>query len=254
MGFRSGLSHIAFLILLLSRITLITTSTSGPRVAICFFGLSRSLKYTIQSIRSAIYDPLIVSNIRYDVFIHTYNATQVRPLGMRYKRDGVCCLCADLHNVPSPQISNPRSLEDHITVDWTLYKLLQPTATLIVSADEVFKTRFASTFDGLLANGDAWDEDHHSSLRNMLLQLNSLEKVYQLVQHASQEAPYNVIIASRSDLWFFNMLNASQIQEASVFPSRCMWQTSITGVASMTGLHLAVLKLWMCIAIGLKKL
>ena len=100
MGFRNGPSHIAFLVLLLSGVVIITTNTSGPRVAICFFGLTRSLKYTIQNIRSALYDPLIVSDIRYDVFIHTYNATQVRLLGMRYKHDAVCCLCADLHNGP----------------------------------------------------------------------------------------------------------------------------------------------------------
>ncbi|CAL8465831.1 g5367 [Coccomyxa elongata] len=58
--------------------------TSGPRVAICFFGLTRFLSYTIQSIRSAIYDPLITEDIPYDVFVHTYNATEAAHLWRGY--------------------------------------------------------------------------------------------------------------------------------------------------------------------------
>lgn len=105
-------------------------------------------------------------------------------------------------------------------MDWTLYKLLQPMSTLIEDADDVFASRFASMFADLLANGDAWGEDHHTSLRNMMLQLHSLEKVHQLIEHASEKAPYDVIIASRSDLWFFNVLNVSHLLEASEMPSR----------------------------------
>ena len=105
-------------------------------------------------------------------------------------------------------------------MDWMLYKLLQPKAVLVENADDVFGARFASTFEDFLRHGDAWFEAHHTSLRNMLLQLNSLQKVHELVDNLGQEAPYDVIIASRPDLWFFNTLNVSQVQDAGNFLSR----------------------------------
>ena len=119
----------------------------------------------------------------------------------------------------SPQVTNPRSSEDRVMVDWTLYKLLQPKSTVVEDADSVFATRFEGIFADILANGDAWGEDHHTSLRNMLLQLNSLEKVHEIARSASPEARYGAMIALRSDLWFFNILNVSQVLEARVHPS-----------------------------------
>ena len=50
-----------------------------PRAAICFFGLTRSLAYTIESIRSSIFDPLISNGINYSVFVHTYSVAVVFP-------------------------------------------------------------------------------------------------------------------------------------------------------------------------------
>ena len=45
------------------------------KVAIGFFGLTRSLKYTIDSIDSNIFEVLKVNNIDYDVYIHSYALT-----------------------------------------------------------------------------------------------------------------------------------------------------------------------------------
>ena len=42
------------------------------KIAIGFFGLTRSLTYTIYSIRNNIYNVLNAHNIEYDVFLHTY--------------------------------------------------------------------------------------------------------------------------------------------------------------------------------------
>ena len=50
------------------------------RAAICFYGLTRSLPYTIDTIRSNIFDPLVEDGISYSVFLHTYNVTEVRAL------------------------------------------------------------------------------------------------------------------------------------------------------------------------------
>ena len=43
------------------------------KVAIGFFGLTRSLRYTIYSITTNIYNVFKANNIEYDVFIHTYS-------------------------------------------------------------------------------------------------------------------------------------------------------------------------------------
>ena len=44
-----------------------------PRVALCFFGLTRSLSFTIDSIRLNLLKPLKDGGYEVDVFLHTYN-------------------------------------------------------------------------------------------------------------------------------------------------------------------------------------
>jgi len=46
--------------------------TNKKKVAIGFFGITRSLKYTIDSIKTNIFDVLTENNIDYDIFMHTY--------------------------------------------------------------------------------------------------------------------------------------------------------------------------------------
>ena len=46
--------------------------TNKKKVAIGFFGITRSLKYTIDSIKTNIFDVLTKNNIDYDIFMHTY--------------------------------------------------------------------------------------------------------------------------------------------------------------------------------------
>lgn len=49
-----------------------TLDETAPRVALCFFGLSRSLKFTLASIEDNILRPLRESGYRPTVFLHTY--------------------------------------------------------------------------------------------------------------------------------------------------------------------------------------
>ena len=113
------------------------------------------------------------------------------------------------------QVNNPRSSESNVAVDWRLYKTLLPTTSLIEDADSVFDVTFKQIWPEYLRHGDAWDEDHHTSLRNLLLQLHSLHKVYLLAQEASARSPYDAYIATRSDLWYFTKLNILHVLEAS---------------------------------------
>ena len=118
------------------------------------------------------------------------------------------------------QVNNPRSSEHEVKVDWRLYKLLLPTSSEIEDADDVLDIDIGRNLSGYLQHGDAWDEDHHTSLKNMLLQLHSLKRVHRLAQEASEKTPYEVYIATRSDLWFFTTLNISHVLEASRASSR----------------------------------
>ena len=112
-------------------------------------------------------------------------------------------------------MNNPRSREHNVPVDWTLYKLLQPTAGEVADRDAVFASRFNATFHRYLAHGDAWREGHHTSLRNLLLALHSQERVLALQEQAArQQGPFDIVILLRSDLWFFNRLNVEHIREA----------------------------------------
>ena len=44
-------------------------------IAICFFGITRSLKYTIKSIKENILQAFEENNIDYDIYLHTYKIT-----------------------------------------------------------------------------------------------------------------------------------------------------------------------------------
>jgi hypothetical protein len=55
-----------------------STAAAGPkRLALCFFGLTRSLNWTVESIENHILGPLNRAGtpgneVKYDVFLHTY--------------------------------------------------------------------------------------------------------------------------------------------------------------------------------------
>lgn len=50
----------------------------GPRVALCFFGLTRSLRWTLPSVRRRLLGVLKEAGMRVDVFVHTYDLVEVR--------------------------------------------------------------------------------------------------------------------------------------------------------------------------------
>lgn len=49
----------------------------GPRVAVCFFGLTRSLRWTLPSVRSRLLGVLREAGMSVDVFVHTYSLAEV---------------------------------------------------------------------------------------------------------------------------------------------------------------------------------
>ena len=55
-----------------------TSSSNKPkRVALAFYGLTRSLQYTIQSIREQVFDKLSDAGYEFHVYLHTYDLTKL---------------------------------------------------------------------------------------------------------------------------------------------------------------------------------
>ena len=70
------------------------------KIALCFWGLTRSLKYTIDSIKKNILQPLDDGNIEYKIFVHSFSFNSI--------------------------YNNPRAEERNITLDFDEYILLNP--------------------------------------------------------------------------------------------------------------------------------
>ena len=95
---------------------------SENRIAICFFGLTRSLKYTIDSIRNNIFKPLDNNNLKYDIYVHTY----------------------DLENENQDQYE---------------YNLLNPDFYSITNQDEFLKSIL---IEEVIKYGDSWEDNNKS--------------------------------------------------------------------------------------------
>ena len=116
-----------------------------PRIAICFFGIDRSLRHTIQSIRTNIYAPAKeLGEVR--VYAHLFNQVI---------------------------IDNPRSQEFGLTIA-PAWHLLEADHIVIDEPDSFIDS---ATFSEVFSWGDYY-LDEGKSLRNLFHQLYSLDKVY----------------------------------------------------------------------------
>lgn len=95
------------------RMPLTTTVTPDEhdfrRVAVCFFGLTRSLNHTIDSIKQNLIGPILKQGFEVDVFVHTYNDVR--------------------------HLTNTRTGEDS-DLDTDQWKLLSPYDVSLTSQDE----------------------------------------------------------------------------------------------------------------------
>ena len=119
------------------------------RIAVCFFGLSRSLRTTHESIRENVLDPC--------------------------RRTGETVSLAHLYY--QGRVTNVRSGEDAV-LDPDDYRLLDLDAVWLQ-----FKVpaELASIVERLKPFGDEWN-DGFSSLNNLIRQLYSLSSVYQMTR------------------------------------------------------------------------
>jgi hypothetical protein len=137
------------------------------KVAICFFGLTRSLKSNYNNLKKYIFDILSKNGYQYDIFIHTYNKNTT-------------------HN-------NPRAYEYNVTLDNEEYKILNPTKFLS-DDEEIIDNKL--NYDIFKKHGDPWN-NNYSSFHNFIKQLNSLKQVTSLWEN--DKDIYDSVIYIRPD-------------------------------------------------------
>jgi hypothetical protein len=147
------------------------------RVALCFFGLTRSLKYTLPSIEKFLFEPLITHGIKYDTYLHTYKMKK--------------------------PYTNPRAGERSITLDADEYKLLEPTYHMVENKETV------STYIDLKkyrTKGDPWGKEKaaipgdFTTLDNHILYLWSQKQLIEMVK--KNLGRYTHIIFCRPDVLY----------------------------------------------------
>ena len=164
-----------------------------PRVVIAFYGITRSLKYTIESIRSNVIEP-------------------ARLVG------DVTLLC---HFFKQATISNPRTSEFGL-LDLDEWKLLTPD---FISLQEVDTATEDVHIQKLTPYGNAW-EDNGESLRNVLRQMLSLQRVTAMISNHVQSA--DVVIFLRADMEYHDRFPMEKLIQ-SIHPYKVMipfWQWS----------------------------
>lgn len=150
----------------------------NTKICICFYGLSRSLKYTINSIRENIFRQLINNKYYFDIYFHTYNLKE---------------------------ITNKRSGENNIKLDNNEFKILNAD---YIKVDNQYDFDKTININNYLKHGDPWPENPKVSLFNLLRQLNSLKQVNKLSNNKS----YSYYLYLRPDLKYINPFDCSIIK------------------------------------------
>lgn len=147
------------------------------KVALCFFGLTRSLKFTMPSIEKCIFEPLKNHGIKYNVFLHTYKVK-------------------DAYN-------NPRAEESNIKLDSNEYKMLKPDFYLLEDKDEVSKKLQLEKYR---THGDPWVNEKQAipgdftSIDNHILYLWSQKQLMNMVSNSKSK--YTHIVLCRPDVLY----------------------------------------------------
>jgi hypothetical protein len=140
-------------------------------ISLEFFGITRSLKYTINSIKSNILDSFINENINFDIFMHTYKLNN-------YK--------------------NIRTNECLDNVDNEEYKLLNPKYIQIDDQDYIKNDINLILYR---THKDPWNTNYNSVDNFILAQYSKSQIVYMIEK---TNINYDYIIYLRPDVLYIN--------------------------------------------------
>ena len=145
--------------------------------AICFWGLVRSLRFTIDSIETHCLQPITRLGHTYDIFLHTYNFTG--------------------------NYSSIRNDEPPGVLNFTDWKLLNPYYMKMEDQDELDKSLDYSLYASL--GVDPWNNDY-ASHQNHIRALYSLHHLASQIEHLhnSNIKNYDGVIYLRPDVLYLN--------------------------------------------------
>lgn len=153
------------------------------KIALAFWGISRSLKYTIGSIQDKVIDVLKTNQITYHVFMHTYKINKHK--------------------------DNPLSEEINVDYDNNDYKLLNPHFIEIEDEDEVKEQLH---FDDYKHSYDAWNSNYRN-VDNFIWAMHSKRKVCQMV--INSEIAYDYVLILRPDVKYLTEFNLAWLNKIS---------------------------------------
>ena len=149
------------------------------RVAVCFYGINRSLSLTFPSIQSCIYEPLQQLGIEFDVFT------------------------ALMH--PKQGFSNPRSHEKDCSTEIESVNLLRSKSMVFLDQED-FDSKVDYASYALTPERDQYNDGHASS-RNIFRAMFSLKCAYGL---SEKSGAYDYYLFLRPDLLYQDVVDFSK--------------------------------------------
>jgi hypothetical protein len=160
---------------------------SNKKVAIIFFGLTRTLGKTINSLELNLFKPLRDNSIEYDIFIHTYK------------------IYGQYNNQWSKEQINDYENED---VD----KILKPKYFICDNQEDIINSINFNEYYRKLGNWTGMNQDMTKYLiRNMCLALYSKKQITLLFEKHISDYDYAIII--RPDTQLLNKFNTNYFNE-----------------------------------------
>lgn len=145
-----------------------------PKIAILFWGITRSLKYTIHSLEKNLFNILLKNNYQVIKFMHTF-----------VMDDNI--------------YTNKRAKEIKVELDFDEYKLLQPDYIKIDNQDKVAKRIRLKKYRTM---GNPWSAPDFQTLDNFILACYSKYKVYKMLKKSNLKVDY--VIYMRPDVMCLN--------------------------------------------------
>jgi len=166
------------------------------KVALCFWGLTRSLKYTIQSIQDKVINILKNATIK-----TTKNGEQV------YE---IIQITTFLHTYQfKSKYFNPRANEIDVEIDFEEYKLLNPDFVQIDDQDEIKKQLNLQQYR---THKDPWKSDY-ICVDNFICAMYSKQQLGKMMAASGQE--FDRVIFLRPDVKYLNNFDVSWLSAVS---------------------------------------
>mmetsp|Transcript_17492 Transcript_17492/g.53542 ORF Transcript_17492/g.53542 Transcript_17492/m.53542 type:complete len:348 (-) Transcript_17492:47-1090(-) len=161
------------------------------RVAVCFFGVTRSLTSTICNLRARVFRPLELAGAVLETFVHTYSVDRL----------------AD----------NQRNNEFNHTLRVGEWRLLPHLHAAVETSQEDFlrgtdiDVSYAPPTD-VPEKKYAWGDKSAGTLRNLICQYKSLEEATLLWTARHTKAPFDVVVYLRPDVAYLDTLDPAMLR------------------------------------------